>query len=316
MSVSFGWLLLASLQLPVSSARAPLAPERTPGRIAIWSDREDPYSQGEPVRVYLHVEAPSYLAVFRLDTDGRLQVLFPHDPWADSYVVDDEKRRATVDRPAQEFIVDDDPGIGYLFAVASSSPLDFREITRGDYWDFRLVDGGRVQRDPYVSLTDLAAHLAPDGDYDYDITPYYVDHRYDFPRFVCYECHSSASYDEWNPYQTTSPRYHLIVRDDPRYYPYRYGGRNVVVDRPAHPGPRYVFREAAPPTRSSAARGAAARLGAEAADRPPAAGEDVGGRAVAPAALRAPMRQRERKDTTTHPPPRSTGEPQLRRRTP
>ena len=37
-----------------------------------------------------------------------------------------------------------------------------------------------------------------------------------------------------------------MIRDDPEYYPYRYGGRNVVADRPAHPGPRFVFRDADP----------------------------------------------------------------------
>ena len=77
--------------------------------------------------------------------------------------------------------MDDDPGVGYLFAIAVAEPFDFRYITRGDYWDYRLIDGGRIQGDPYVRLTDLAARIAPDGDYDYDIAPYYVDRRYDYP---------------------------------------------------------------------------------------------------------------------------------------
>ena len=40
----------------------------------------------------------------------------------------------------------------------------------------------------------------------------------------------------------------MVIRDDPRYYPYRYGGRNVIADRLAHPGPRYVFLDAGPAT--------------------------------------------------------------------
>jgi hypothetical protein len=64
----------------------------------------------------------------------------------------------------------------------------------------------------------------------------------------------------------------VIVRDGPDDYPYRYGGRDVVADRPAHPGLRFVFREAGPPP--DAAKGIEPRGGA----------------------------------------PRSTGEPELRRR--
>ena len=48
-------------------------------------------------------------------------------------------------------------------------------------------------------LTDLAERITRDDDYDYDIVPYYVDRRYDYPRFVCYDCHAYASYDEWDP---------------------------------------------------------------------------------------------------------------------
>ena len=64
----------------------------------------------------------------------------------------------------------------------------------------------------------------PGGDYDYDISPYYVGRRYDYPRFVCYDCHAYASYREWDPYHSSCTRYRVVVRDDPDYYPYHYGG--------------------------------------------------------------------------------------------
>jgi hypothetical protein len=39
------------------------------------------------------------------------------------------------------------------------------------------------------------------------------------------------------------------IYDDPLYYPYRYqGGRRVVVNRPLHPSPMYVFKDAQPGT--------------------------------------------------------------------
>jgi hypothetical protein len=293
MLVTLGWLLVAGLPfprtIPIHDAPATaLAPAA--GRVTVWTDRDEPYAQGDGMRVYLSVDAPSYVAVFRVDTDGRIRVLLPQEPWTDTYLHDRREVEVGGPRGGRAFVVDDDPGMGYLFAIAAAEPLDFRDITRGDYWDYRLVDGGRIQGDPYVALTDLAARIAPDGDYDYDIAPYYVEHRYDYPRFVCYDCHAHASYQEWNPYSQSCPRYRVVIRDDPRYYPYRYGGRNVVASRPAHPGPRYVFRDADPGRPAVVREQSEPRPGGDDFDR---TSEDVGGRGVVPAPGLSAWRRRQ-----------------------
>ena len=144
----------------------------------------------------------------------------------------------------------------------------------------------------------------------------------------------------------------MVVRDDPRYYPYRYGGRNVVADRPAHPGPRFVFRDA-DPRHPAVSRGEVDGRRTEG-DDPGRTSEDVGGRGTVPAprppSLRARDRDRapalaparpltgerrrterrreqgpEEDDTSRESPgrrrpapdaPQSTGEPELRRRRP
>ena len=253
MLVALGWLLLAGLPQPPGTVPTvtdppPVHPAAVGGRIALWTDREDPYHRGEGARVYLQLEAPAFVTVLRIDTDGRVRVLFPREPWSDAYIRDD---RQTIELPGnrggRSFIVDDYPGVGYLFAIASPEPFDYDAIARGDYWDYRLIDGGRIQRDPYVVLTDLAERIAPDANYDYDVVPYYVEQHYEYPRFLCYDCHAYASYDQWDPYQRGCSRFRVVIYDDPRYYPYRSGrGRNVVLSRPTHPGPRYVFRDAEP----------------------------------------------------------------------
>jgi uncharacterized protein DUF4384 len=353
MLVTLGWLVLAGLPHPgptTVDTTPPAAHRPAARRVTVWSDRDEPYRRGEGARVYISVDEPSYVTVFRVDTDGRLRVLFPREPWTDTYVRGQNQLEVTGSRGGRSFLVDDDPGVGYLFAIAAAEPFDFRDITRGDYWDYRLIDGGRIQGDPYVRLTDLAARIAPDGDYDYDIAPYYVDRHYDYPRFVCYDCHAYASYNEWDPYRTSCTRYRVVVRDDPRFYPYRYGGRNVVADRPAHPGPRFVFRDA-DPRRPALSRGEPGRRGD---DDPGRTSEDVGGRGSVPAprlpSLRTRDREpapelspaqpliderrrverrreqaRERDDSAAEPPqglrpataaPQSTGEPELRRRRP
>lgn len=334
MLVTLGWMLLTGLPLTRSTTIGDVAAAAYPagaGRVTVWTDGDEPYARGQAVRVYVGVNQPSHLAVFRVDTDGRIRVLYPREPWTDTYVVPEREFELIGSQGGRSFVVDDDPGMGYLFALASEEPLDFRDITRGDSWDYRLVGGGRIRGDPYVALTDLAARIAPGGNYDYDITPYYVDRRYEYPRFVCYDCHAYAGYVDWDPYRTPCTRYRVIIHDDPRYYPYRYGGRNVVAARPAHPGPRFVFRDENGVGRTSqdvGGRGVVPPPGApsfrrregDVTPRPSPAHPQVDDR-------RPPERRREQAaarddaardalggERPTSPAPRSTGEPELRRR--
>jgi hypothetical protein len=332
MLVTLGWMLFTGL-LPVRSIPQPdvRLPAHAPAaaRVSVWTDRDDPYARGEAADVFLSVDQASYVAVFRVDSDGRVRVLFPREPWSDTYVRKGRDLQVAGLRGGRSFVVDDDPGVGYLFAVASSEPLDFRSITRGDYWDYRLIDGGRIQGDPYVRLTDLAARLVPRGDYDYDITPYYVDRRFDYPRFVCYDCHAYASYGEWDPYESACTRYRVVIHDDPEYYPYRYGGRDVVAARPAHPAPRFVFRDA-DPRRPPVSHGEPERRRGRGNDDPGRTSEDIGGRGSVPVPRIESLRRRDheappqRSDTSGDvtggrrptAAPQSTGEPELRRRRP
>ncbi|HET6577239.1 MAG TPA: DUF4384 domain-containing protein [Gemmatimonadales bacterium] len=301
-------LLLAGLPLVTPGPAPDLVPFPPPGaarRVAVWTGHDAPYRHGETARVYLRVDEASYVAVFRVDTDGRLRVLFPREPWGDSYLREQRELELTGRRGGDGFRVDDDPGVGYVFALAADRPFDFGAITRGDAWDYRLIDGGRIQGDPYVALTELAARLSPAGGYDYDIAPYYVGRHYDYPRFVCYDCHAYAGFDEWNPYDAACTRYRVVVRDAPRYYPYRYGGTDVVADRPAHPGPRFTFRDTGRRDPADLGRG----RGAVPRPRPPSARQDSA--RTPPERRQAPERVRPAADA-----PRSTGEPELRRRRP
>ena len=251
MLVTLGWLLVVSLAhpTPTHAQQQPRRPSDAAGRISVWADRETPYRRGEHARIYFRTDEPGYVTVLRVDTDGRIRTLFPLEPWGGTKLRGGRTHEVSDTRKGGALTIDDDPGMGYLFAVASPLPFHYDEITRGDYWDFRLIHDGRIQGDPYVALTGLAERIAPRGDYQYDIVPYQVERHYDYPRFVCYDCHSYASYDEWDPYATSCERFRVVIYDDPAYYPYRYHpGRNVVVVRPKRPAPRYVFKDVAPGT--------------------------------------------------------------------
>jgi hypothetical protein len=177
--------------------------------------------------------------------------------------------------------------------------------------------------------------------------PYYVERRYEYPRFVCYDCHAYASYDEWNPYERACSRFRVVIYDDPRYYPHRYNrGRTIVAERPRQLAPRYVFRDVDP------GAGYVTRLQRRRSEAEARTSDDVGGRGSVPApgvqalgrrsvreqepSLRRPaIEKRRRRDVDSIPdglrpaperrfgperrpakPPRSTGEPELRRRRP
>lgn len=240
------WALALGLSLsPSLPPPHPASPGRggPDARVSVWTDRDGPYRQGDAVRVFASTRVDSYLTVFRIDTDGGLRVLFPREPWEDTWVRGGRVVELNDGGPPG-FQVDDYPGLGYLFAVASTEPFDYSSIVRRDQWDYRDVANGHIHGDPYVALTDLAERIAPGGKYDYDVTPYYVQKHYDYPRFVCYDCHTYAPYSGWDPYGAACARYRIVIYDDPYYYPYQaYGGRAVVAERPARLGPRYVFQD-------------------------------------------------------------------------
>jgi hypothetical protein len=353
MHVTLGLLLVLGSQRPSPATEITPdhdAPRRqqTAARISVWADREQAYRRGDEARISFRSETSGHVTIMRVDTDGRIRVLFPREPWRRTFVRGGQTLEVADSRERSAFRVDDSPGIGYLLAVTSPLPFEYDAVTRGDYWDFRLFEEGRIRGDPYVAMTDLARRITSHGNFGYDIAPYYVGRRYPYPRFVCNECHSYARADQWDPYRQSCARYRVVIYDDPAYYPYRYGrGRNVVPARPLRPAARYVFRDAEPgveyitrlPQRESHEgrrreddRGRRVdehgpvlrRELAKPEERAPIEERRAAGRAAqeregsAPAGLRpadrepkkVPPMQRGARD------PQTTGEPQLRRRKP
>ncbi len=245
--------MLTTLALFASLSGPPAEPLRAArfdsdrSRVSVWTDHgDDPYQSGLSARVYVRADRDAYVTIFRVDTDGRVRVLFPRDPWEDNFVRGGREFEIQATRDDDAFYVDDYPGVGYIFAVASPDPFDYDPITTGDHWDYRVIADGRVRGDPYVALTDLAQRIVPENenDWDYDLVPYYVERHYDYPRFLCYDCHSYASYTAWDPYAYSCVRFRIVVFDDPYYYPYRYyGGTRVVFTRPLRPEPRFIFKD-------------------------------------------------------------------------
>src|SRR5256886_9665101 len=238
--------LLSLAVVPAPSVRVPSAYRP---RIELWTNRGAGavYTRGEHVRLSFRLDRDAFVTIFRVDTDGRVRVMFPREPWEDNFARGGrEFEVAGTDLASDAFIIDDYPGVGYLFAVASADPFTYDGIESGDHWDYRVIADGGGRGDPYVELTGLAQRIVAEGysDWDYDIVSYNVERQYDYPRFLCYDCHSYVSYPYWDPYSYSCVRFRMFVYDDPWYYPYRYyGGNRVVFVRPFRPQPRYIFKD-------------------------------------------------------------------------
>ena len=217
----------------------------------VWLDRGDEplLRQGDQVRVYYRASQDAYVAIFHIDTDGTSSLVLPHSPDEDHYVRGGRDYRLLFPR-SPYWYVEDRPGIGYYFIVASAEQFDFSSFRFSHYdrgWDLSLV-GRQVYRDPYMAMDDYVAALLPgrqDRPYALDFTSYHVGERQDFPRFLCYNCHPFRSYTAWNPYYTVCTGFRVVIYDDPYFYPARrYRGKRVVWARPPTANrARFAFKE-------------------------------------------------------------------------
>lgn len=229
----------------------PVEPPPPSVEARVWLDRGDNpvLEQGDRVRVYYRTSADGYLAIFHIDTNGQVRLLFPASPEADHFVRGGRDYRLLFPR-ASHWFVDEDPGKGYYFALASPTPLDFRDfrysrVTNG--WDLSFV-GRTVYDDPFVAMDEYIARLIPDweyADYALDWVEYDVGEQHDYPRFLCYDCHTFRPYSAWNPYLSACTSFRVVIYDDPWYYPVnRYRGTHVVYVRPpVWQQPRFIFKE-------------------------------------------------------------------------
>jgi len=211
-------------------------------------------NRGDRMHVGLTTNENAYVSVIRVDTEGRVRMLFPERPWHNNYV--QAGRQFEIENPACRdescaFVVDDYPGQGYIFAIASLAPLDFETYSNGDYWDYsEIARRGRVTGDPFVAFSEILSRVlvenAPEAS-SYDVFTYNVGGLFDFPRFLCYECHRYVRFHAWDPYQTDCSRIKVVRYDSPAYHPAStYESTRAVLTRTTPIEPRYLFEDRDP----------------------------------------------------------------------
>ncbi len=132
---------------------------------------------GEEVRIYYRVSADAHVAIFRVSTEGRVDLLMPQHPDADVLASGGREYRLLL-AEGRQWAVEDAPGEGSFFMIASPAPLDFTSFLFDSEtgWDLTGV-GSSVYEDPYEAIDDYVIAVLPDWDrvaYALDFEPYQV----------------------------------------------------------------------------------------------------------------------------------------------
>jgi hypothetical protein len=273
--------------------------------VRVWMDR-DLFGLGDRNRVRVRTDHDAYLAVFHIDTNGDVDVIFPRS-YNDDGWVEGGRTLNLGSRGGLEYLnVRGGYGMGYVMAVALDEPLEMWRMR--DMYDARPAswDGGRsVYGDPFYAMDEIVRAVVPEQAYGYESVDYYTYHvgrrRYDYPRYACYDAYGPWYYDTYYDYygRGSCDRVRLLLVHRPYYYDtYRWrGSRRVYYDRYYFPTtrtrPLHGYKERtdgrAPPVRSSNQRRPSGggstpdvRTGTARADRPGSTRPGREGTAVRP----------------------------------
>jgi hypothetical protein len=280
-------LLLDADAVTLSAATASQA-----NGVRVWMDR-DLFGLGDRNRVRVRTDHDTYLAVFHIDTNGDVDIIFPRS-YNDDGWVQGGRTLNLGSRGGWDYLnVRGGYGMGYVMAVALDEPLELWRVR--DMYDAHPAswDRGRsVYGDPFYAMDEIVRAVVPEQAYGYEAVDYYTYHvgrrRYTYPRYACYDGFGDWYHDTYYDYygRGSCDRVRLLLVHRPYYYDtYRWrGSRRVYYDRYYFPTtrtrPLHGYKERtdgqAPPVRTSSQRrpsgsGGSApdvRTGAARADRP------------------------------------------------
>jgi hypothetical protein len=181
----------ASSQIYNQSRRPLRAPD-----VTVWLDRFT-YAPGERIRPYFQSDKGAYVTIVRVTTAGDLTVLYPGRPslqreYREGMLRDDEVPFSSY----TSSFVNEPEGVGFVFAIASYAPFDYRQVARNDRWNTwqfareiaQMRYGLRAYPDPIELIGRFIDQTVPRGtDYSTDYIQYQViRHNYDRPRYANY----------------------------------------------------------------------------------------------------------------------------------
>ena len=212
-----------------SSVLVPGAALSEHDRTDIWlSSRSLRYGQG--VTVNFRTAEDAFVTIVRISTDGRFEVLFPSRPHHNTLVRAGRTEVARDRHAGYSFRAHEPAGTGFVFAITSGEPFDFRDFAYATGSEFRLrrIAGG----DPFFAVEEFAESVVhPRSWYSLEYAPYVVErHSYhtNWPSVIVYD-----RYTVWQPYRRVRcydyDPYRGTYYDCQYYY---YSGREISIRRP------------------------------------------------------------------------------------
>jgi hypothetical protein len=142
--------------------------------VNVWIDRYS-FSYGERLRAYFQTDPGAYVTVLRVTTNGNVRVLYPHLPTVQraftyDLLVDDEIPYST----DVAFYLNEPPGVGVVFAIASYTPFDYRGVSSGGRWSTLRLTTSQYD-DPFTIVSRFVSRtLASRAEYSVDYIQYEV----------------------------------------------------------------------------------------------------------------------------------------------
>jgi hypothetical protein len=175
-------------------------------RVNVWVDKDDDdvYRKGEPIAVTFQTGDDAYAVVYHIDTDGRVEILWPTTRYSDGFAFGGHRYKLP-SREAGRLRAAESEGVGYIEAVVSRYPFDLRDLEI-DFLHER-ADGRHyayyVAGDPFLAMNEVNfAVTGLDDASGYVVTnyaSYYVHRPVDHPRYLCLQCHD----DGRDPYDSS-----------------------------------------------------------------------------------------------------------------
>jgi hypothetical protein len=142
--------------------------------VNVWIDRFS-YRTGERIRPYFQSEPGAYVTILRVTTTGEVRVLYPHRP--DTQQTYDPARLANDAVPYSTepgFYLNEPAGVGFVFAVATFEPFNYRSVSAGGRWS-EVELASTSYEDPYTIVNRFINRTLPThADYTTDYIQYEV----------------------------------------------------------------------------------------------------------------------------------------------
>jgi len=215
----FSALVAAMVALPAPS----VSPSVSPMAATLLGDpkirvklSDDELVAGDKAKVKVKAAQDGYLVVLRMDTEGRVRVIFPVDPNDDAHVRGGKEFEVRSRGDREAFTVAEHTGDGMVLAARSDRPFDFARFTTNSRWDLDALTPDSTARDPEAALLSIVDRMGGSG-YDYDVVSYNVGTR-SARRQYANRMYGAFGYGGWY-----DPWYASAFGGWPYYYGPRYG---------------------------------------------------------------------------------------------